>query len=227
MGTADLTPLSVIVDVSDPSSELSASASKAAYQRRSTEWAIWRTVAPGVSPMTVIRWSSCLTLYTLRPPFCRNPAGADAATSGSTNTLTETRPSENTRWATRSRRPRSLRKPSMIFAKPGGTRVTTQPVSCGVDVARSAFEHLPVRRNDRPRRLDHRAIDPRIDREVGERELLDAIAALVQHARLQQQAGGAVGPESVPVAQSVLRLEHDDLHRAGRRRDLRRRRETA
>src|SRR5206468_8306035 len=54
-----------------------------------------------------------------------------AVTNGSTNTLIATKPSENTRCATGSRRPRSLRKPSMIFTKPGGTRVTAQPVSLG------------------------------------------------------------------------------------------------
>src|SRR5487761_2241664 len=56
--------------------------------------------------------------------------GADGASCGSTNTETETRPSENTRGATPSPRPRSFRKPSMIFSKPAGTRVTTQPVAC-------------------------------------------------------------------------------------------------
>ena len=38
-------------------------------------------------------------------------------------------PSEYTRCATRSRRPRSFRKPSMIFSNPGGIRETIQPVA--------------------------------------------------------------------------------------------------
>src|SRR5213082_1249232 len=59
------------------------------------------------------------------------PVGAGAVVNGSTKTLIATNPPENTRWATGSRRPRSLRKPSMIFTKPGGMRVTVQPVSLG------------------------------------------------------------------------------------------------
>ncbi len=102
----------------------------------------------------------------------------------------------------------------MIFAKPGGTRVTIQPVSCGVTSPEAPSSTC---QSDGTTGHDGSTIARsilRIDREVGERELLDAIAALVQHARLQQQAGGVVGPESMPVAQAVLRLEHDDLHRA-------------
>jgi len=57
-------------------------------------------------------------------------------------------------------------------------------------------------------------VDARIDRQVGKRELLDRLGALVEDPRLQQQPGGAIRPEAVAVAKAVLRLEHDDLHRA-------------
>ena len=65
------------------------------------------------------------------------------------------------------------------------------------DVARDAFEHLPVGRHRGPRRLDHRPLDARVHRQIGEGELLDAFAALVQHARAKQQAGGAVSASQV------------------------------
>src|SRR5205085_3664605 len=81
------------------------------------------------------------------------------------------------------------------------------------DITGKVFEDLPIARNDGPRGLDHRVVNARVHREIGERELFDALAALVQHARLQQQSGRTIGPEAMTVAQAVLRLEHHHLDR--------------
>ena len=52
-------------------------------------------------------------------------------------------------------------------------------------IARGSLLDRPVGRNRSPCRLDHRRIDPRVDRQIGERKLLDDVATLVHDARLQ------------------------------------------
>ena len=79
------------------------------------------------------------------------------------------------------------------------------------DVTRRCLLDRPVGWNGGKRGLDHRGLDLGVDRQIGERELLDDFAALVQHARLEKKAGGRVGPEAMPVTEAILRLEDGDV----------------
>ena len=123
------------------------------------------------------------------------------------NTDTATSPSVNTRCATGSVRSGSVRYPSTILLKPDGSRATHQPVGfCTSTVGERWTSQSGLRR---VRRLHHRAVDPRIDLDFEECRHLDDAIALVEHSRLQQEAGLRVGPEHVAVAHPVARL-HDE-----------------
>src|SRR6185437_3384574 len=99
------------------------------------------------------------------------------------------------------------------LGEPGGD-VVHHPAGVLRDgISRRAFQYFPVARHRRPRRTDHRLVDPGVEREVAECELLDAVAVLIHYPGLEEQPGRRIGPEPMAVAQSVPGLENDNLHR--------------
>ncbi len=82
------------------------------------------------------------------------------------------------------------------------------PTEVGIlSLGRVRRVHLPAGRRRGEAGLDILARQCRAELQLGKSELLDRFAALVHHARLQQQAGLRLDPEHVAVAIAVLRLE--------------------
>ena len=178
-------------------------------QRRATECAICLIVATGASPNTVTRLSSCCRMTTLMPPCAgdaeRMRRGADR--------LDEHRDGDEPVRIDEMRHAARVAQAAETVddLDEAGRHPGDDPSRFLRWVARAGLTHLPARRDHRPGRAHHLAVDLRSDRDLGERELLDPFVLFVEDPRLDEEAGLRVDPELVTVAQPILRLEHPGL----------------
>ena len=185
-----------------------ASAARARNARSGGSW------STGASPSTVTTIIVLLPDDDVDAALLREmPKGCDAAPTGSTNTGDGDEAVRIDEMGDAARACRAACGSRRRSSRESGRRPRDGPARVlRVGLARAGLADLPARRRERPGRAHHLAIDLAADRDLGERELLDGLVALVRDPRLD--AGGpvrGVEPELVSVAQAVLGLEHPGL----------------